>query len=277
MNKMLLLILDGWGVAANAQGDAIQAADTPYYDSLLATCPHTLLEASGVYVGLPEAIMGNSEVGHENIGAGRINKQKLTLISDMVRSGEFFENVALNEAIDHVLKHNSRLHFMGLISEGDVHSHLGHLDALIELSRRRALNQERVYLHAISDGRDDPPRVAGALMSRYQNQIRIATVSGRYWAMDRDNNWDRLQRYTDCVLLGHAQRAASATEAVAQAYAQADSNPAGSSDEFILPTLIDPEGLIRDGDAIVFFNFRPDRAKQISKLLGLDLKIRLTN
>ncbi len=271
-NKVLLLILDGWGVSSSIKGDAIQAADTPYYDSLVASCPHTLLQASGVYVGLPDGIMGNSEVGHENIGAGRISKQKLTQISDLVRSGEFFNNPALSKAVEHAQKNNSKLHLMGLISEGDVHAHLGHLDGLIELARRKGLAPEKLFLHAISDGRDDPPRVAAHLMERYQPRINIATVSGRYWAMDRDNNWDRLESYIDCVIYGKGERANSAVEAITKGYEYADTgrNKTGASDEFILPTIVNDKGLIQDGDSVIFFNFRPDRAREISKRLGLD-------
>ena len=278
-NKVLLLILDGWGVSSAIKGDAIKAADTPYYDSLIASNPHTLLEASGVYVGLPDGIMGNSEVGHENIGAGRISKQKLTQISDMVRSGEFFNNPALIAAVEHAQKNNSKLHLMGLISEGDVHAHLGHLDGLIELAQRKKLDPAKLFLHAISDGRDDPPRVAAHLMQGYQDRINIATVSGRYWAMDRDNNWDRLERYIDCVIYGRGETATTAVEAITKGYEYADSgkNSTGASDEFISPTIINPNGLIQDGDAVIFFNFRPDRAREISKRLGLDTMNRTLN
>ncbi len=271
-NKVLLLILDGWGVSQGHKGDAIKAARTPYYDSLLDKCPHTLLQASGVYVGLPDGIMGNSEVGHENIGAGRINKQKLTMISDMVRSGEFFDNPVLADAIKHALVNKSKLHLMGLISEGDVHSHLGHLDGLIELAKRKGLAPEQLYLHAISDGRDDPPRVAEHLMKHYEAKVNIATVSGRYWAMDRDNNWDRVERYIDCVIYGKGETARIASEAILKGYELANlgKNPTGASDEFILPTIVDKRGLIQDGDSVIFFNFRPDRAREISKRLALD-------
>lgn len=272
MQKVLLLILDGWGYNPGSKANAIEAARTPCYDHLVATCPHTLLNASGVYVGLPAGIMGNSEVGHENIGAGRINKQKLTMISDMVRSGEFFDNDILAAAFDHALKYSSRVHFMGLISEGDVHSHLGHLDALIEFATRKKLPRERVYLHAISDGRDDPPYVAEHLMKRYEPKVNIASVSGRYWAMDRDNNWDRIEKYLNCVLKGEALSSGSASQAITDGYklAHEGKNPAGDSDEFVLPTLIDKQGVIKSNDAVIFFNFRPDRAKQISKKLGLE-------
>jgi 2,3-bisphosphoglycerate-independent phosphoglycerate mutase len=266
MQKVLLLILDGWGYNPGSKANAIEAAQTPFYDSLIAKYPHTLLNASSTYVGLPEGIMGNSEVGHENIGAGRINKQKLTLISDMVRSGEFFENQALDAAFTHAKTNNSKIHFIGLISEGDVHAHLGHLDALIDFAKRKGLKEEQSYLHAISDGRDDPPSVAEHLMRRFQDKINIATVSGRYWAMDRDNNQDRIKKYTDAVIKGQGQKSASASQAIIDGYqlAKDGKNPTGNSDEFIFPTIINDNGLIEDNDAVIFFNFRPDRAKQIS-------------
>lgn len=241
----------------------------------MSSCPHTKLHASEEYVGLPAGVMGNSEVGHENIGAGRIVKQKLTMISDMIKSGEFFDNQELKKSFAHVKKNlkkgiKSKMHFMGLMSEGDVHSHLGHLDGLIEMAKREGLDANDVYLHAISDGRDDPPYVAESLMKRYQDKVQVATVSGRYWAMDRDNNWERTQKYLDCVVAGTGLSSASAAEAISDGYALAEKgdNPVGDSDEFILPTIINEAGLIEGNDSVVFFNFRPDRARQISKALG---------
>lgn len=277
MNKVLLLILDGWGINGDAKVDAITAAKTPFYDSLISKYPNTKLQASGVYVGLPDGIMGNSEVGHENIGAGRINKQKLTMISDMVRSGEFFENQILKDAVEHARKNNSTLHLMGLISEGDVHSHLGHLDGLIELAAKNNLPADQLTLHAISDGRDDPPRVAKKLMQRFENKVHISSVCGRYWAMDRDNNWDRIQRFVDAVIKGEALKSTSASQAIDDAYALAErgENPTGDTDEFVLPTLIgDDAKLISENDSVIFFNFRPDRAREISQKLGVDLGIK---
>lgn len=275
MKKVLLLILDGLGYSEEKKGNAVMAAEMPFYNSLLKSCPNTLLEASSTYVGLPEGIMGNSEVGHENIGAGRIVKQKLTMISDMLKTGEFFENEVLKAAVAHALKHESKLHLMGLISEGDVHSHLGHLDGLIELADKANLKKDKVFLHAISDGRDDPPYVAEHLMKRYEEKLSIATVSGRYWAMDRDSNWDRVEKYYQCVVNASGEEASSASEAIRAGYelAKARKNPAGDSDEFILPTVIDKDGLIEANDAVIFFNFRPDRARQISQKLGLESKI----
>lgn len=270
--KVLLLILDGWGINHNKEVSAIEAATKPNYDKLLATCPNTQLNASGVYVGLPDGIMGNSEVGHENIGSGRINKQKLTQISDLVKTGEFFQNQVLINAFEHAKTNNSKIHLMGLISEGDVHAHLGHLDALIDFAHKVGLRSDQVFLHAISDGRDDPPYVAERLMKRYEARIQIATVSGRYWAMDRDNNWDRIQKYLDCVIAGKGLRSSSGSAAITDGYALAKQggNPTGNSDEFILPTIIDDRGLVGDNDSVIFFNFRPDRAKQISKKIGKD-------
>lgn len=268
--KTLLLILDGWGHNPGDKSNAIEAAKTPYFDSLLASSPNTLLNASSLYVGLPKGIMGNSEVGHENIGAGRINKQKLTLISDMVQSGEFFENEALSKAFDHAKANNSKIHFMGLISEGDVHSHLGHLDALIEFAAKKGLAKEKVFLHAISDGRDDPPYVAGHLMKELEPKVNVATVSGRYWAMDRDNNTERVEKYYDCVVGGKGLSSTSASAAITDGYklAKEGGNPTGDSDEFIFPTIVDDKGLIENNDSVIFFNFRPDRAKQISNRLS---------
>lgn len=274
--KVLLLILDGWGYNPGDKSNAIEAAKTPFYDKLIETCPNTLLEASSVYVGLPEGIMGNSEVGHENIGSGRINKQKLTIISDLVKNGEFFKNQVLADAFDHAVKHNSKIHFMGLISEGDVHSHLGHLNGLIEFAKKKNIAADKTWLHAISDGRDDPPYVAEHLMKALEDKVSVASVGGRYWAMDRDNNAERVEKWFDCVVNGKGERADSASKAISQGYeyAKAGKNPTGDSDEFIMPTVINEAGLIQENDAVIFFNFRPDRAKQISQRLGIDSGIK---
>jgi 2,3-bisphosphoglycerate-independent phosphoglycerate mutase len=268
--KVLLLILDGWGHNPGDKANAIEAAKTPYFDSLIKNSPNTLLNASGLYVGLPKGIMGNSEVGHENIGAGRINKQKLTLISDMVTNGEFFKNEALSKAFDHAKANNSKIHFMGLISQGDVHSHLGHLDGLVEFAYKKGLAKEKVFLHAISDGRDDPPYVSGNLMKELEPKVNIATVSGRYWAMDRDNNEERVEKYYDCVVNGKGLSSKTASEAISDGYklAKEGGNPTGNSDEFIFPTIINKDGLINNNDSVIFFNFRPDRARQISNRLS---------
>jgi 2,3-bisphosphoglycerate-independent phosphoglycerate mutase len=269
MQKVLLLILDGWGQAENIEGNAIKAANLPNYTKLVENNSHTTLHASGEQVGLPAGIMGNSEVGHENIGAGRVNKQKLTMISDQTRTGEFFENKVLKQAFEHAEKHNSKVHFMGLMSEGDVHSHLGHLDGLIQFADKAGLSKSQVYLHAISDGRDDPPYVAAKLMAKYEDKINVASVCGRYWAMDRDNNWDRIDRYFEMVTAStdtkDMLKANSASAAIENFYKYAkDNQVVGDSDEFVEPTLIDETGLISAKDAVIFFNFRPDRAIEIS-------------
>jgi 2,3-bisphosphoglycerate-independent phosphoglycerate mutase len=267
MQKVLLLILDGWGYSKQKKGNAMLAAQTPCFNSLISKYPHSFLNASGPLVGLPEGIMGNSEVGHENIGAGRINDQKLTQISKMVQTGDFFKNQVLVNAVEHAKAHNSKLHFMGLISEGDVHSHIGHLKALIELARRLGLDHTKIKLHAISDGRDDPPKVSSKLMEKLATEIDIATVSGRFWAMDRDKNWDRVDKYFKVVTEGSSLTAKTAKDAILNYYNYADANQErviGNTDEFVEPTLIQESGLIEEKDSVIFFNFRPDRATEIS-------------
>ena len=276
---LALVILDGWGTADESKGNAIGQASLPNYKLFLKEYPNTILYTSGKAVGLPEGVMGNSEVGHENIGGGRIVTQKLTLISQTIKDGTFFKNKVLVNAIEHVKKHSSKLHFMGLVSEGDVHSHLGHLHALIELARRN--NVGKVCLHVITDGRDDPPKNAIALIKKIEEETsvnsnyKIASVCGRYYAMDRDNRWERIKRYYDLVTKGIGLSTASATSAVNDAYLRGKNNestdkndcPLENSDEFIMPTLIRKEGLIQDNDAVIFFNFRPDRAREISTAL----------
>ncbi len=267
MQKVLLLILDGWGYSTEKKGNAILAAKTPHFNDLIKNYPHTLLHASGELVGLPKGIMGNSEVGHENIGAGRINDQKLTQISKMLSTGDFYKNPALIKAAKHAKDNNSKLHFIGLISEGDVHSHLGHLEGLIELARREGLDNTKIKLHAISDGRDDPPKVSAKLMEKLSTKISIATVSGRFWAMDRDKNWDRTDKYFKAISEGTDLKAKTAKDAILNYYIYAAANAGrvvGDTDEFVEPTLIDENGLIAANDSIIFFNFRPDRAIQLS-------------
>lgn len=276
-----LIILDGWGVSNTKEGNAIAQAKLPNFNFFLKNYPNTILHTSGKAVGLPEGVMGNSEVGHENIGGGRIVTQKLTLISQTINNGSFLKNKVLCEAINHIKKHSSKLHIMGLISEGDVHSHLGHLYALFEFAKKN--NIEQVILHAITDGRDDPPKAAIPLIKKVEEKFKvckgkIASISGRYYAMDRDNRWQRIKRYYDLVTTGKGLKASSATEAIENAYKRGESknpheiydkdSPLENSDEFILPTLIgENENLIRDNDVVIFFNFRPDRAKEISTAL----------
>ena len=274
-----LVILDGWGIAPSSKGNAISQANLPNYNQLLKEYPSTRLYTSGKAVGLPDGVMGNSEVGHENIGGGRIVTQKLTLISQAVQEGIFFKNKVILNAIDHVKKNNSKLHIMGLISEGDVHSHLGHLYALFELAARNNVNN--VLLHAITDGRDDPPKNAINIFKNIEEKIKvckgkIVTVCGRYYAMDRDNRWQRVKKYYDLVTQGLGLKAASVFDAVNDAYTRGQKNektgdcPLENSDEFILPTFIEStieNSKIQDNDAVIFFNFRPDRAREITTAL----------
>ncbi len=277
-----LIILDGWGTANPGKGNAISQAHLPNFNSFLKEYPNTILYTSGKAVGLPDGVMGNSEVGHENIGGGRIVTQKLTLISQTIQDGSFFTNKTFANAIAHVKRHNSKLHLMGLISEGDVHSHLGHLYALFELANKN--NIEKVLLHAITDGRDDPPVNALSLIKKVEEKLKIckgkiATICGRYYAMDRDNRWDRVKKYYDLVTEGIGLKTVSPQEAINNAYTRGKANekvddyPQENSDEFILPTIIGEsvskknENTIQDNDAVIFFNFRPDRAREISTAL----------
>ena len=276
---LTLVILDGWGTSDEQNGNAIKKADLPNFNFFLKEYPNTILYTSGKAVGLPEGVMGNSEVGHENIGGGRVVTQKLTLISQTIKDGSFFKNKTLLSTIEHVKKYNSKLHIMGLISEGDVHSHLGHLYALFELALKN--NVEKVLLHAITDGRDDPPKYATNLVKRIEEKLKtckgkISTVCGRYYAMDRDNRWQRIKRYYDLVTEGIGLKADSVTEAIDNAYKRGERKetvsekdcPLENSDEFIMPTLVaNKEDLIKDNDAVIFFNFRPDRAKEITTAL----------
>lgn len=261
----MLMILDGFGQRKNPHGNAVLAAKKPNIDQLFSQFPHTKIGASGLDVGLPEGQMGNSEVGHLNIGAGRVVYQELTKITKEIEEGSFFENKALNEAIDHVLQNGSALHLMGLLSDGGVHSHNTHLYALLELAKKRRVS--KVYVHALLDGRDVPPRCATAYIEQLEEEMKkiglgtISTVSGRYYTMDRDNRWERVQLSYDCMTIGTGETAKSAVAAVENAYAR-DEN-----DEFVKPTrvLTSGEGLVNDGDSLIMFNFRPDRAREITR------------
>jgi 2,3-bisphosphoglycerate-independent phosphoglycerate mutase len=264
---VLLLICDGWGWASPSEGNAITRARKPVFDRWIAREPWTLLEASGEAVGLPPGLMGNSEVGHLNLGAGRMVPQDLLRVDLAIRDGSFFENPALTAAAEQAKRPGATLHLLGLVSDGGVHSHERHLMALLELARRRAV--PRVGVHVFTDGRDTPPRSALDYVGRLEQALaasggRIATVSGRYYAMDRDTRWDRVARAYDAVARGRGLSATSAREAIEAAYAR------GEGDEFIQPTVIgDPDAPagMRDGDAAVFFNFRADRARQLTRAL----------
>ncbi len=266
----LLLILDGFGHSDSTEHNAIAAAATPTWDRLWRDQPHTLVATSGLAVGLPEGQMGNSEVGHMTLGAGRVVYQNFTRINKAIDDGEFDRNPAYNNAIDAVLARNGALHILGLLSPGGVHSHEEHIHAMVRLAASRGV--ERIFVHAFLDGRDTPPRSAqpslaalDALLARI-GRGRIASVCGRYYAMDRDQRWERTAAAYDLLTLGSAPaHASSALEALAQAYARDE------SDEFVQPTVVTPDGadagIIADGDAVIYMNFRPDRARQLTQAL----------
>jgi 2,3-bisphosphoglycerate-independent phosphoglycerate mutase len=262
------MICDGWGFAPPSPGNAIALARKPTFDRWMAKRPWSLLEASGEAVGLPAGLMGNSEVGHLNLGAGRMVPQDLLRVDLTIRDGSFFENPALGGAAAHARETpGATLHLLGLVSDGGVHSDLRHLEALLELARRRGV--PRVAVHVFTDGRDTPPKSAAAFVARLEKALaasggRIATVTGRYYAMDRDTRWDRVARAYEALVGGRGLSAATAAEAIEAAYAR------GETDEFIPPTVVPgPEGPVRmrDGDAAVFFNFRADRARQLTRAL----------
>lgn len=261
------MILDGFGINDTAYGNAIFKAATPELDKLFSAYPHTALGASGMSVGLPEGQMGNSEVGHLNIGAGRIVYQELTKISKAIDDGSFYENKALNEVCAHVRSNGSSLHLLGLLSDGGVHSHISHLLATLKLAKQNGLT--KVYVHALLDGRDVPPRCASRYIRQLEKEMQtlgigaIATIGGRYYGMDRDNRWEREELTYDACTLGIGQTASSAQQALDQAYAR-DEN-----DEFVLPTVILKDGMplatVNNDDGLIMFNFRPDRARQITR------------
>jgi 2,3-bisphosphoglycerate-independent phosphoglycerate mutase len=258
MNKKFaaLIIMDGYGLAEPSQTNAVYLAKKPYLDYLFSTYPSNVLKASGEDVGLPEGQMGNSEVGHLNIGAGRVVYQSLTRINVAIKDGSFFENEAFLDAIGHAKKNNSRLHIFGLTSDGGVHSYPTHIMALHDLAVSKGV---KPYLHAFMDGRDTPPNSGyGYIESLMKHGLNIATVSGRYYAMDRDNNWDRIQKAFDNMVLGSGKKVVDPLSGIKSSYEQ------GITDEFIEPFLVDEHGLVRDNDAIIFANFRPDRAIRMS-------------
>ena len=270
MNKKLtaLIIMDGYGLSKQTKGNAIGPDCSPYVKYLMNTYPTTTLDASGLAVGLPKGQMGNSEVGHLNIGAGRVIYQELTRITKSIKDGDFFKNPALLGAVEHVKKHNGKLHFMGLCSNGGVHSHITHLFALLELAKQQGL--DNAYVHCYMDGRDVSPTSGAGFVQDLQNKIdelgfgAIATVCGRYYAMDRDNRWERVVKAYDMLTLGKGEvYTEDAVQALKDSYAN------GTTDEFVLPTVVTKNGkpvaTINNGDAVVFFNFRPDRAREMTR------------
>ncbi|MBD2872596.1 2,3-bisphosphoglycerate-independent phosphoglycerate mutase [Paenibacillus arenilitoris] len=264
-----LIILDGFGLRDDVTGNAVAQANKPNYDRYWSTYPHTTLTASGEAVGLPEGQMGNSEVGHLNIGAGRIVYQDLTRISKSIRDGEFFDNETLLGAVRHVKTNNKKLHLYGLLSDGGVHSHIAHLFAMLELAKKEELTD--VYIHAFLDGRDVSPDSARGYLEQLQAKIeevgvgRIATVQGRYYAMDRDKRWERTEKSYRAMVYGEGPKYVDPIQAVVESYEKS------VYDEFVMPTVIvdendKPVGLVESEDAVVFFNFRPDRAIQLSQV-----------
>jgi len=268
MNKTptTLIIMDGYGLSSGTVGNAVRTAKTPRLDQFFQEYAHTTLSASGLDVGLPDGQMGNSEVGHTNIGAGRVVFQDLPRISKSIDDGDFFENSAYLHAMDNCLEKGTSLHVMGLLSDGGVHSHIRHLFALLELAKRKGL--EKVYIHAFLDGRDVSPTSGEGFVAETAAKCaelgigKIATVMGRYYAMDRDKRWDRVEQAYDAMVYGEG--AYDNTDPVA---AVKESYAAGVTDEFVEPVVCDAEGTINDNDSIIFFNFRPDRAREITRTL----------
>ncbi|MGH9413030.1 MAG: 2,3-bisphosphoglycerate-independent phosphoglycerate mutase [Terriglobales bacterium] len=259
---LVLTILDGWGIAPAGPGNAIALARKPVYDRMLRSYPHTLIHTSGPFVGLPEGQMGNSEVGHLNIGAGRVVKMDITRIEEAIAGGSFFKNPALLGAMRQARAR--QLHLLGLCSDGGVHAHLNHLYALLRMAKQEGV--ERVWVHAFSDGRDTPPHAGRGFLEQIEQKMReygcgaIATVSGRYYAMDRDRHWDRIGLAVEAMVHGAGLRANAAAAALTASYER------GITDEFVVPTVVG-EGRIRDDDAVICFNFRADRARQTTRAL----------
>src|SRR5579862_6189297 len=266
---LVLTILDGWGFSPLAEGNAIAAAKKPNYDRLLADFPNTLVYTSGPYVGLPEGQMGNSEVGHLNIGAGRVLLMDVTRLDNLIASGEFFRHPVLLASFHHA--RTRRLHLMGLLSDGGVHSMNTHLYALLEMAKREGV--EDVCVHCFMDGRDTPPESGAGFLEALNKEIRrigvgrIASVSGRYYAMDRDKRWERIDRAKSAMVDGMGEKSADPVAAVKRSYER------GITDEFIEPiTIVDskqePVGRIREGDTCLFFNYRADRGRQMTQALA---------
>lgn len=263
----VLMILDGYGLNDKKEGNAVYLAKTPVMDKLMAEYPFVKGNASGLAVGLPDGQMGNSEVGHMNMGAGRIVYQELTRITKEIQDGDFFKNEALLAAMKNAKENNSAVHFMGLLSDGGVHSHNTHLYGLLEMAKREGV--EKVYVHCFLDGRDTPPASGKEFVEALEAEMKkigvgeIATVSGRYYAMDRDNRWDRVELAYNALTTGEGVKGTDAPAAVQASY---DND---KTDEFVLPTVIEkdgqPTGVISDKDSVVFFNFRPDRAREITR------------
>ena len=264
---VVLMVLDGYGLSDKTEGNAIALANTPVMDKLMKECPFVQGAASGLAVGLPDGQMGNSEVGHMNIGAGRIIYQDLTRITKAINDGDFFKNEVLLQAMDDCKKNDSALHLWGLLSDGGVHSHIEHLYGLLEMAKKNGL--QKVYVHAFLDGRDTPPASGKSYIEQLQKKMdeigvgKIASLSGRYYAMDRDNNWDRVEKAYDALTAGEGVQAENAVKAMEDSYAK------DVTDEFVLPTVITENGApvatVKANDSVIFFNFRPDRAREMTR------------
>ena len=258
-----LIILDGFGYTPVVKGNAVVAAKTPNIDKYLKENPHNLIKCSGMDVGLPDGQMGNSEVGHTNIGAGRVVYQELTRITKAISDGDFFKNDALVAAVENCKKNNSALHIMGLVSDGGVHSHNTHLYALLELAKRNGL--EKVYVHCFLDGRDVPPTSGADYVQQLEDEMKkvgtgkVASVMGRFYAMDRDNRWERVSKAYEAIALGKGETCRSAVEAIKKSY------ETDVTDEFVVPTVVNGTEHVKANDSVIFFNFRPDRAREITR------------
>ena len=265
----MLMILDGFGIRESEKGNAVKLASTPNIDKLMKTCPTTIIRTSGLQVGLPEGQMGNSEVGHTNIGAGRIVYQELTRITKSIEDGDFFSIPEFVAAIENCKKHGSKLHILGLLSDGGVHSHIRHLYGLLELAKRKDF--EDVYVHCFMDGRDTPPASGESYIVQLEEKMKekgvgkIASISGRFYSMDRDKRWNRVQKAYDALVNGIGNKAASAISAIEASYQKE------VFDEFVEPTIIysgeEPVATIGENDSVIFFNYRPDRAREITRTL----------
>lgn len=265
MNPLILIVLDGWGINKRKEGNAIALASPKNFEKIWKTYPHTELKAHGKAVGLPKGMLGGSEVGHIHLGAGRVVPQELTQINKAIRNGDFFKNKAILHAIRNVKKNNTSLHIIGLLSDAGVHSHISHFYALLRLAKKHRI--DNVFIHAFLDGRDTQPKSAMKYIRALERKIKqigigkIASLCGRYYAMDRDKRWKRVKLAYDLLTLGRGRKVTSAIEGVRVAYRN------GETDEFVRPTIIDESGIVKDGDSIIFINFRSDRARQLTEAL----------
>ncbi|MBQ6825967.1 MAG: 2,3-bisphosphoglycerate-independent phosphoglycerate mutase [Clostridia bacterium] len=266
---IVLTIMDGFGFNDDKAVNAIDKAKTPRLDKIFKECPTTQIGASGMDVGLPDGQMGNSEVGHTNIGAGRVVYQELTRITKAISDGDFFTNTAFLNAVENCKKNDSALHLLGLLSDGGVHSHIEHLYALVELAKRNGL--KKVYIHALLDGRDVPPTSAADFIDALNAKLdeigcgKLATVMGRFYGMDRDNRWERVGKAYAALVYGEGVKSDDAAKAVRTSYTLKDEEGKFITDEFVLPTVIEGTERIKTGDSVIFFNFRPDRAREITR------------